>query len=278
MGLISEVMSLLKRPIEPLPIALDAPGRPKVATPADQVPITESEIITGLERASAERAVAERTVETAAAKRDALLLVEGSDRDIAKLGVELDAASLLLERLDRLEQELRGRLVEVRKAFTQDAFTDLAVEYQAAVRVFAEKFDAAIAARESLIAIRQRADGLGLPPHRLELPRAALPLTHEALAVFKMSALTSADPAATIAAQRLAYPLVITGTTYGQFNVGETIGLTAEEGWRWVSLGMARWADPTNTPPRPPEGIKPKKPSNQDRLDRAFAAKTGGRA
>lgn len=67
---------------------------------------------TALARITQERAEAERVITDSAERRRELLLVDGSDKDIAKLDADADAARLTIERLDAIEPGIHARLRE----------------------------------------------------------------------------------------------------------------------------------------------------------------------
>lgn len=256
MAAIHDLLKLLKRPTEPAAIELRGPGRPKHQPPANEMPVTETEITAALQTLLMERAQAEAAIEAAGARRDQLLLVDGSDGDLLAIGQEIDTANLHLERLDRIEQELRARLVEVRAVTAETGFAEIEAEFEAALDDFFSRFRAAIDARERLVAIRQKVEAAGLQ-HRagsLELPRVNFPLSREAIAEFFGN--RGAPQRVNVQPRNPVYPLEITSGTVGQYNVGELVGMTADEGWKWVNLGTGRWADPLNAPPRPPSAAQ----------------------
>jgi hypothetical protein len=112
MGITQDLLALLRRPIQaPAP----APHGKRQAPPPEQ-PATEAEIVAALDRAAEERRLAYSTIDRAGERREALLLIDGSDDEIAALAREVDRAQLLLERLDRLEPDLRNRLRAIRDA------------------------------------------------------------------------------------------------------------------------------------------------------------------
>lgn len=279
MTFVGDILGLLKRPTEAAPIELRGPGRPKHQPTAAETPVTESEIIEALQNLLAERAEAEAVIATAGAKRDDLLLTAGTDDALLAIGRDIDALNLHLERLDRIEQELRSRLIEVRAATAQTEFSDIEAEFESALDEFFAAFRGAVDARSRLKAIRQKVEMAGLQ-HRvgaLELPRVTFPLSHQAIAEFFGNRATPQH--VVVRQQSPVYPLEVTDSTFGVYNVGEIIGLPADEGWRWVQANLGRWHDPLRTPPRPASFDEPpaQKPTGQQRLDRVFAAQGAAR-
>jgi hypothetical protein len=274
MGILTDVLGLLRRPATTPPISFAAPGRPKIDVAEADTPLTEGEVVEALQRTFEEYAAAEATISAAEEKRDALLLQEGTDAAIVKLDRELAVAKLLVERLDKVQDALRAKLVEVRQAVGHDRFAAFEAEYLAVLETFYTKFEAAIAARDAVLSVWNKAQVSGLPAGRLERPAAMMPLTREALAVFKRG--MGAGTGLPETPVRMLHPLIVTDSTYGQYQRGESVGMTAAEGWKWVALGMARWADPLNIPPKPPEPAEPQvKVTAQDRLDRVFSVQGG---
>jgi hypothetical protein len=109
MSLLETALTLLRRPVE---TEGEPPGRRKAPGPTD--PLTEADLTEVLSRLIRERVEAETTLAGAADQREALLMTPGSDDQIFQLAAAIDRANLTLERLDRLEPDLRERLGQVK--------------------------------------------------------------------------------------------------------------------------------------------------------------------
>ncbi len=109
MNVVADFLALLR------PRRSGVPASPAgEAAPAPKPPASATELVDALQRLRSERAAAEHSVLQAARRRDELLLDPGSDAAIHQLDSEVDAAHLLIERLNRLEPELQRELEEQR--------------------------------------------------------------------------------------------------------------------------------------------------------------------
>ena len=129
MAILADIKSLLSRPIQADP----APAKGKRPSDAER-PVTEAELAAALERMTTERLQAYATISEAGDRREALLMQDGSDAEIIELGRQVDAASLLLERLDRLEPAAQNRLMEMRDAHRATRWLKLRDDYLAIAR------------------------------------------------------------------------------------------------------------------------------------------------
>ncbi len=115
--MLERALQLLGRPVaipgDAPPGDAEKPHR-KAGTPAAPGPVTEAELLAALSQLADERVAAERLLSGAADRRETLLMQPGSDDEILSLGQDIDRANLLLERLDRIEPDLRRKLGEVR--------------------------------------------------------------------------------------------------------------------------------------------------------------------
>lgn len=115
MAILETALALLRRPVaepgETQPVKRR--GKTDAAAP-EAAPLTELELIAALEGLAAERADAQHVLAGASERRETLLMQPDSDDAILDLGNQIDRAQLQLERLDRLEPDLRRRLGEVR--------------------------------------------------------------------------------------------------------------------------------------------------------------------
>lgn len=130
MSVFVDMLALLKRPtVPPLPAPRGGKGR---AEPLPLQPATEAELVEALARLETERRVAEDAAIAAANLRERLLLEPGEDEGIFAAGRDLDAAELLIERLDKLEPGLRRRLQDIRDAGHAARWIELRDAYVAA--------------------------------------------------------------------------------------------------------------------------------------------------
>ncbi len=155
MTILSDALALLRRPLR-----ATAPPRGRKPDAAYPTPVTEAELVTTLDRVRAERTGAEAVLAEAAARRERLLMDPDSDEAIHAAGRDLDAANLLLERLDRLEPSLWRRLREVEHAarraqwiVSRDAYLVAVQPFAAALAEFETTHRPALdAARSALLA------------------------------------------------------------------------------------------------------------------------------
>ena len=110
MSLLETALKLLRRPVETgvKPLPRRKPGPPQDTDPH------EAEVMDVLSRLQAERVEAESTLSGAAEAREALLMQPESDEAIFELGRAIDRANLQLERIDRIEPDLRRMLGELK--------------------------------------------------------------------------------------------------------------------------------------------------------------------
>lgn len=155
MTILSDALDLLRRPLRST-----APTRGRKPDPALPGPVTEEELIAALDRVRAERTGAEAVLAEAAARRERLLMDPDSDDLIHAAARDLNAANLLLERLDRVEPDLWTRLREVqhdaRRAqwiVARDAYLVAVQPFAAALAEFETTHRPALdAARSALLA------------------------------------------------------------------------------------------------------------------------------
>jgi len=93
---------------------------------------TVADVTNALSRLAAEREQARRAIDDALAKRRELLLVDGSDQEIAKLDDAVDAGHLTLERLDLAEPRLHARLRELQDEARRARLAELEANYHRA--------------------------------------------------------------------------------------------------------------------------------------------------
>jgi hypothetical protein len=96
-----------------------------------------------------ERAEALAVINTAGDRREALFMEPGSDDEILELGAQIDRANLTLERLDRVEPDMRRRLGEIkfhergaRWIEARDAAAAAAAQHVAAIEAYQSAIDA----------------------------------------------------------------------------------------------------------------------------------------
>ena len=137
-GVFEKLLSIARRPV-PDPAAVPEKAGRKPAR--DALPATEDELAAAIALATQERIAAVQSINTAGARREELLMEPGSDEEIALIGREVDAAQLMLERLDRLEPELTYRLSLLidqkriaRWAELRDAYVQAGVAHMVALR------------------------------------------------------------------------------------------------------------------------------------------------
>lgn len=121
------------------PVPASGRGHKEPASPSatESPAATENDLRAALELAARERQAALATIDGAAERREALLLVLGSDDEIAHIGEEVDAANLLLERIERLVPELEFKLSALQDARRVARWAALRDGYIAAGRAHA---------------------------------------------------------------------------------------------------------------------------------------------
>lgn len=159
MSILNDALTLLRRPLRADPLLAAAPRGRKPGDAAPAAPVTADELVAALARLQAERAAAEATVAEASDRRERLLMDPFSDDLIHAVGRDLDAANLLLERLDRLEPDLWMRLREVQHAarraqwvVARDAYISVVQPFAAAMAELEETHRSTLdAARSALL-------------------------------------------------------------------------------------------------------------------------------
>lgn len=108
-----------------------------------------------------ERGDAREKIAKLLARRQELLLVDGTDREIAKLDAELDSLRLAIERLDAIEPKLHERLVELRETERRERWKTIADRHHDALETHVRALRVAAASAEALAATRGEAIGGG---------------------------------------------------------------------------------------------------------------------
>ncbi len=158
-----DLLSLVRPSPAPGP-AVTVPLKGKAtagAPPADPIPTpaTSTELHAALLRLGEERDEAEAAILHAARRRDELLLLPDSDAAIRDLDAEVDRASLLIERLDRLKPEFLSKLREIEHEERRNEWEQLVSRYTEAASEYAQRLRAVEAVREQLYEIRRQGSG-----------------------------------------------------------------------------------------------------------------------
>ena len=109
MSLLDHALRLLRRPVD----QAGEPAPQPQGTNDDAAPLTEAELNAALQQLADDREAAYAVLSGAADRRESLLMTPGTDDEIIGLEGEISRANLTLERLDRLEPDLKRRLGEV---------------------------------------------------------------------------------------------------------------------------------------------------------------------
>ena len=125
----TDLVTLIRRPTMPPPPPHAGKGRTE---PAPALPATEAELVAALANLETARRAAEDDGIAAANLRERLLLEPTADEEIYAAARALEAAELLIERLDKLEPGLRQRLQGVRDAARAARWLELRDAYVAA--------------------------------------------------------------------------------------------------------------------------------------------------
>ena len=141
MGLVSQILGL------PRPDGAAAPPPPRGI----------AEVEAALSRLDGERRDARQALDRAKSARSELLLVDGSDKQIADLDADSDRHRLTLERCDKLEPLVRAELQSLQSEARRRRWQETSERYDAAARIFAGAFRVALEKWQSLIAMRGEA-------------------------------------------------------------------------------------------------------------------------
>jgi hypothetical protein len=106
-----------------------------------------------LQRLGGARADAREAVARAMRERDRLLLVNGSDKQIAELDLAADKARLVLERCERAEPLLLAELQGLRTEARQARWSELRLKYDAEARAYAGALRMAVEKQAEMIAL-----------------------------------------------------------------------------------------------------------------------------
>jgi hypothetical protein len=235
-------------------------------------PRSIAEVEAALGRLGAERAAARQAIGVAMSERDALLLVDESDKKIAELDQVADKHRLVVERCDAVEPKLLDELAGARTRRRQAEWAQIralfypqARRYVAAMRQAHIEFDAVIAIRgKGAVAGFQAEVGsmFAVPPQIL---------SEEQLLMFERAAEHSESLASQPApAPKLVPPspldvlveitipmLQLTGGPPAR--MGDRRRLPLSTAWQLMHQGSVRWVDgkapPQPSPPR--SGAKP---------------------
>ncbi len=115
MGLFDDLVRRLRPPAPAAEDALKPPPPPPALAELHEL----------LDRLMIDRAAAEATILEAPFQRDALLDQPGTDKAIRKVDADVDAAHLLIERLDRLRPELDAKIAAAAVATRADAWAEM---------------------------------------------------------------------------------------------------------------------------------------------------------
>ena len=260
MGILADILNLI-RPPAPAPIVdADAPTPPPATT--------VEELVAMIGRIAEERGQAEQTIATAHERRSALLLQEGSDREIKRIDSEVDSAHLLLERLDAATPALHERLALLRNDDAQGRWADITVRYLTALAAYAVKVAEVEQAGPKLVDLINEAQRGGFAveqrtffPYPMQLrqldSRAILQIVRSLAITPPPISKPSAKP---WAVEFLAWTVVSLGNGFTTaYQMGQVAGFSAEECWAFVDAGQAKFPDPKHIPPKPP--AKPKRKS-----------------
>jgi hypothetical protein len=143
----SRAFDILRRPAT---ADTPPPGKTRGKPPAaPQWSALRAEVEAALDELAHERAEAEHVIAMAGEKRETLFMQPGSDDEIIGLGAAIDRANLTLERLDRLEPDMRRRLGEIkfhergaRWIEARDAAAAAAAQHVAAIEAYQNAIDA----------------------------------------------------------------------------------------------------------------------------------------
>ena len=119
------------------------------------------EVEAALARLREERSTAKEGIADAMRTRDALLVVDETDKKIAALDAAADRHRLTLERCEKLEPILLEELASLRNEAKRKRWLEISVRYDVEARAFAGAFRATLERWQSLIAIRGEAQNSG---------------------------------------------------------------------------------------------------------------------
>lgn len=116
---------------------------------------------TALSRLAAERKATIASTEAATARRRALLVEDGTDKQIAAVDREIDANQLTLERLELIEDDLLGRLQGLRSGYRKTEWLKYYKRHAAAAADYIDKHRAARRAFDALVAVTDEVRAAG---------------------------------------------------------------------------------------------------------------------
>ena len=211
-----------------------------------------------LDQVVIDRAAAELTILGAPAQRDALLDLPGTDKAIRKLDTDVEAAHLLIERLDRVRPELDARIGAATAATRVDAWVAMRSRLVEQITSTKHLMRLAEAAFITTCELRLEAQRAGFVAET-----AALPYHADA---YRVHSGVMGQMATSIAAQPLIVPrdpplwnvrflawtTMFPGTQFlTGYLEGQEAGFSAEMAWALVDAGKAEWTDPKRRPPKP---------------------------
>lgn len=251
----------------PLP-ALES-GHPPPAPP------TLAELHEMLDSVIIDRAAAEATILGAPAARDALLDMPGTDKAIRKLDTDVDAAHLLIERLDRVRPELDVKILAATAATRADAWAVMRTRLLEQITICAGVMEAAETIYIQTCELRLAAQRAGFTAETAVLPYHSDLFRVSSEVMRTMRSAIRAQPLIVPAAPTLwnvkflAWTSMYPGTpNWTGYMEGQEAGFDAATAWALVDAGKADWTSKL----RPPKPRKPRKSRKPEPVPAAEAA------
>jgi hypothetical protein len=116
-------------------------------------PRTIAQVEAALAKLAAKRADARGVVTKSMQEREALLLVDDSEKQIAQLDAAADKARLVIERMERAEPLLISELQSLKTEARRKRWRDLREQYEAASRDYADALRDAIDKQAAMVAL-----------------------------------------------------------------------------------------------------------------------------
>ncbi len=211
----------------------------------DQLSEEGREVELGLAQIEAGRLETQAQIQEFSRRRSDLLLVEGTDREIAALDKELDRLRLSLERFDALEPALLDRAAAISddtRSAVLDRFREVYID---AIVKFAESARVCSERRNLLSEIRQVVADAGFEGllAQFPIPPVQLPLLLGEINHFESSALKVLHSMQASNPSRPTLYQVKFSRASGPYRMGEIAGFPADQAAAYVGYGHAEFVD-----------------------------------
>jgi hypothetical protein len=235
--------------------------RPPAAEPSGgaipPAPPTLAELHEMFDSIVIDRAEAEAVILHAPARRDALLDQPGTDKAIRKLDSEVDAAHLLLERLERVRPELQQRIAAATLTTRGDAWAvarsqlvEKATHCVALMSLAEMAFNQFCNLRIEIARAGFVEETRSLPYHADQWRIRSNTMQMARAGIARQPMMVRVEPDLWTV-RFLQWTMVGAPPFTTAYQTMQQAGFLADEAWRLVNSGKAEWADPKRIPPKP---------------------------